>query len=64
MRAEKFSLQVDEKVNGTSDEIIDSFVDLYGVFRAGQERWIRTQLVQFLGKFVNKFEKNVSVFLQ
>jgi hypothetical protein len=56
VRAEKFSLQVDEKVN--------SFVDLYGVFRAAQERWIRTQLVQFIGKFVNKFEKNVSVFLQ
>jgi len=64
VRAEKFSLQVDEKVNGTSDEIIDSFVDLYGVFRAGQERWIRTQLVKFIGKFVNKFEKNVNVFLQ
>ena len=62
MRAEKFSLQVDEKVNGTSDEIIDSFVDLYGVSRAGQERWIRTQLVKFIGKFVNKFEKNVNMF--
>jgi len=36
--AEKFSLQVDEKVNGISDEIIDSFVDLYRVSRAGQER--------------------------